>query len=119
GLVGTLLVVSLFVLLGWGLLRVSLRTADPLMRITAMAVFMWIIGQAAVNVSVVIQLLPVIGVPLPFVSYGGSALVANLIAAGLVLAFARQEPGAAEALAWRRGRRRSLSILARRSGGHP
>ena len=117
GLVGSLLVVGLFVLLGWGLLRVSLRTDDALMRVTSMAVFMWIIGQAAVNVSVVIQLLPVIGVPLPYVSYGGSALVANLIAAGLVLAFARQEPGAADALAWRRGRRRPLSILARRSGG--
>ncbi|SMY12562.1 cell division-specific peptidoglycan biosynthesis regulator FtsW [Brevibacterium jeotgali] len=119
GLVGSLLVVGLFILLGWGLLRVSLRAADPLMRITSMAVFMWIIGQAAVNVAVVIQLLPVIGVPLPYVSYGGSALIANLIAAGLVLAFARQEPGAADALAWRRSRRRPLSILARRSGGRP
>lgn len=117
GLVGTLLVVGLFVMLGWGLLRVSLRAKDPLMRITSMAVFMWVIGQAAVNISVVIQLLPVIGVPLPYVSYGGSALVANLIAAGLILAFARQEPGAADALAWRRGRRRPLPILARRSGG--
>jgi cell division protein FtsW len=104
--------------LGWGLLRVSLRTRDPLMRVTTVAVFMWIIGQAAVNVSVVVKLLPVIGVPLPFVSYGGSALVANLLAAGVVLAFARQEPGARDALRPRR-RRRSLSILARTPGGRP
>jgi cell division protein FtsW len=81
-----------------------------------MAVFMWIIGQAAVNIAVVVKLLPVIGVPLPYVSYGGSALVANLMAAGVVLAFARQEPGAREALR-RRRRRRSLSVLARTPGG--
>ncbi|WP_332839700.1 FtsW/RodA/SpoVE family cell cycle protein [Brevibacterium yomogidense] len=117
GLVGTLLVVGLFAVLGWGLLRVSLRTRDGLMRVTAMAVFMWVIGQAVVNVAVVVKLLPVIGVPLPYVSYGGSALVANLMAAGIVLAFARQEPGAAEALTLRRSRPRPLSILARRSGG--
>jgi cell division protein FtsW len=118
GLAGTLLVIALFAALGWGLLRVSLRTRDPLMRVTTVAVFMWIIGQAAVNVSVVVKLLPVIGVPLPFVSYGGSALVANLLAAGVVLAFARQEPGARDALRPRR-RRRSLSILARTPGGRP
>src|SRR5699024_1694037 len=116
GLAGTLLVIALFVALAWGLLRVSLRARDPLMRVTTMAVFMWIIGQAAVNISVVVKVLPVIGVPLPFVSYGGSALVANLLAAGVVLAFARQEPGAKEALRPRR-RRRSLSILARTPGG--
>jgi cell division protein FtsW len=116
GLAGTLLVIALFVLLGWGLLRVALRAEDPLMRITTMAVFMWIIGQAAVNIAVVVKLLPVIGVPLPYVSYGGSALVANLMAAGVVLAFARQEPGAREALR-RRRRRRSLSVLARTPGG--
>ena len=116
GLAGTLLVIALFVLLGWGLLRVALRAEDPLMRITTMAVFMWIIGQAAVNIAVVVKLLPVIGVPLPYVSYGGSALVANLMAAGVVLAFARQEPGAREALRRRRPRR-SLSVLARTPGG--
>src|SRR5699024_12328137 len=83
GLVGTLRVIGLFTVLGWALLRVSLRTGDGLMRVTTMAVFMWIIGQAVVNVAVVVKLLPVIGVPLPYVSYGGSALVANLMAAGI------------------------------------
>src|SRR5699024_2672668 len=100
-------------------LRVRLGTADALMRSTAMAVFMGIIGRAAVDVSVGVQLLPVIGVPLPLVALRGLALVAHRVAARRVLLVARHEPGAAAPLAWRRGRRRSLSTLARRSGGHP
>ena len=53
----------------------------------------WIIGQAIINIGAVIGLLPVIGVPLPLVSAGGSALVTTLLALGMLLSFARNEPG--------------------------
>lgn len=113
GLLGALLVIGLFVLLAIGLTRVIARHPDPFVKITTAAVGAWIIGQAFVNIGVVIGVLPVIGVPLPLVSAGGSSLIATLIALGVVLAFARSEPGAPEALAARRGSvRRSLAVLA-------
>ena len=59
----------------------------------------WIVVQAMINIFVVMRLLPVVGVPLPFLSQGGSALLANLIAVGVLLSAARQEPGAARLLA--------------------
>lgn len=115
GLLGALLVVALFVVLAVGLTRVVTRHPDPFVKITTAAIAAWIIGQAFVNIGVVIGVLPVIGVPLPLVSAGGSSLITTLIALGVVLAFARSEPGAAEAFAARRGSvRRSLAVLAPR-----
>ena len=70
----------------------------------------WLLGQMMINVGMVLALLPVIGIPLPLVSYGGSSLLPTLIALGLVVGFARREPAAARALAQRRvpgGRARS------------
>ena len=70
--------------------------------------------QALVNVMVVLGLLPVLGVPLPFLSYGGSALLANVVAVGILVACAREEP---DAKAWLRrrakakGPRRRLSAI--------
>ena len=52
----------------------------------------WIIGQAVVNIAVVVGLLPVIGVPLPLISYGGTALIMVLAALGVVLSFSRTDP---------------------------
>jgi len=63
-------------------------------------------SQMIINVGMVLALLPVIGIPLPFVSYGGSALVPSLVAIGLLVGFARAEPEAAAALRQRRGERR-------------
>ncbi len=112
GLVGTLLVLALFALLALAMLRVMRRHPDPFVRVTTGAVLCWVIGQAMVNVAVVIGLLPVIGVPLPLVSAGGSALVTTLVAIGVVVSFARSEPGAREALAARPGVvRRSLAVI--------
>jgi cell division protein FtsW len=73
----------------------------------------WLIGQMIVNVGMVLALLPVIGIPLPLVSYGGSGLVPTLAALGLLVGFARREPEAAAALAARR-RRASTGLMARR-----
>jgi cell division protein FtsW len=72
----------------------------------------WIVVQAIVNIGAVIGLLPVIGVPLPLVSSGGSSLVTTMLALGMLLSFARREPGCAEALAARPSVvRRSLAVL--------
>ena len=77
----------------------------------------WILTQAVINMGAVIGLLPVIGVPLPLVSSGGSALMATLFALGMLLSFARGEPGCREALAARPGVvRRSLAVMAMRRG---
>src|SRR5699024_2141846 len=88
GLIGTLAVVALFALIALGLIRASLISRNRATRILGATVLAWIVGQALINMGVVTTLLPVIGVPLPLVSYGGSSLVATLTGIGIVLAFA-------------------------------
>ncbi|HEY0217410.1 MAG TPA: putative lipid II flippase FtsW [Cellulomonas sp.] len=114
GLIGTLLVLVLFALLAFAMFRVIARHTDPFAQIATGGIAAWIIGQALVNMGVVVGLLPVIGVPLPLVSAGGSALITTLGALGVVVSFARTEPGAAEALAARPSVvRRSLAVIGR------
>ncbi len=92
-----------------------LRHDDLFVKIATSGVLAWVVGQGMVNIAVVLGLLPVIGVPLPLVSAGGSALITTLAALGLVLSFARQEPGADDALAARAGVvRRSLAVVGSR-----
>lgn len=99
GFLGAFLVVLLFATLGAGMVRVIMRHEDPMVKITTAAIAAWVIGQAIFNIGVVTRIFPVIGVPLPLVSAGGSALIATMLAIGLVLGFARSEPGAREAFA--------------------
>jgi cell division protein FtsW len=113
GLAGTLLVVALFLAIAYAMTKVALAAADPFVRYACFGVMVWILGQMIINVGMVLALLPVIGVPLPLVSYGGSALVPSLVALGLVIGFARREPEAARALAARK-RQRTVGISARR-----
>lgn len=106
---------ALFGLLAVAMVRVMRRHPDPFARIVTGAICCWIVGQALVNIAVVIGFLPVIGVPLPLVSAGGSALIMTMAGLGVVLAFARTEPGAAQALAARSSvLRRSIAVLGRR-----
>ncbi|MCL1840797.1 MAG: putative lipid II flippase FtsW [Propionibacteriaceae bacterium] len=103
GLVGTLMVIGLFVVLGYAGLRVA-RASDTLFRrVVAAGLTGWLMVQAAVNVLVALELMPVAGVGLPFVSYGGSGLLSGLIAIGVLMALARQEPTAVAALGHRGG----------------
>lgn len=112
GLLGTVLVLSLFAVLGLAMSRVIQRHTDPFVKVTTAAVGCWIVGQAFINIGVVTGLLPVIGVPLPLVSAGGSALITTMAALGMVISFARTEPGAAKALAARGSVvRKSLAVL--------
>ncbi len=118
GLLGTLLVLALFAVLGVAMARVVRRHPDPFVKITTAAVGCWVVGQAFVNIGVVIGVLPVIGIPLPLVSAGGSALVTTMAALGMVIGFARTEPGAAQALAARGSVvKRSLAVVGRGAGG--
>ncbi len=102
GLIGTLLVVGLFATIAYAAIKVAMRSDDPFVRYMSFGIVVWLLGQMMINVGMVLALLPVIGIPLPLVSYGGSALVPSLVALGLLIGFARREPEAAAALATRR-----------------
>jgi len=90
GLIGSLVVIGLFALLIASLLRVMFRSQDTFARVATVGVIVWITSQSAVNISVVLGILPVLGVPLPLISAGGSSLIATLAGIGLVLAFERE-----------------------------
>lgn len=104
GLVGTLSVLLLFGLLAFAVFRLSRTTKSAFVRVAAAGVGAWLILQAVVNIGAVLGLLPITGVPLPLVSYGGSSLIPTLVALGMLMAFARDEPEARRAL-----RRRSTA----------
>ncbi|MBC7593902.1 MAG: putative lipid II flippase FtsW [Kineosporiaceae bacterium] len=108
GLIGTFVVIILFGLLAYSGVRIATRTKDPFVRYSAAGITIWVITQAAVNIAMVLGLLPVIGIPLPLISYGGSSLLVTLVALGLLVNFAKTEPGAKRALAASRKRRGSL-----------
>jgi cell division protein FtsW len=101
GLVGTLCVTLLYGALAFAGLRIARRVPDPFSRLAATAITAWIVVQAVVNIGAVIGVLPITGVPLPLVSAGLSSLLVTLIALGMLMSFARLEPGAREALAAR------------------
>lgn len=85
GLVGGLIVVGLFAALLWRGVRAGLRAPDPFGRFLAWGFAVLIALQAFLNISVAIALVPTKGIPLPFLSYGGSSLVASLVACGVLL----------------------------------
>jgi cell division protein FtsW len=91
GLIGALVVLALFIVLAIAFVRVIRSTKDNFVRITTAGVMVWVIGQAFVNIAVVLGVLPVLGVPLPLISAGGSALIATLLGIGIVLSFAREK----------------------------
>jgi cell division protein FtsW len=99
GLVGTLCVSLLYGGLAYAGLRIARRVEDTFVRLAAAGATVWIVGQAIVNIGAVIGLIPITGVPLPLVSAGLSSLVTTMIALGMLMSFARREPGAAQALA--------------------
>ncbi|WP_109474366.1 putative lipid II flippase FtsW [Ornithinimicrobium cavernae] len=112
GLPGTLTVMLLFVVIAYACYRIVVTSKDFFVRIAACGIMVWLVAQAMLNIGSVIGMLPIIGVPLPLVSSGGSALVAALIGMGILLALARSLPGASAAL---RGRpsllRRTLAVV--------
>jgi cell division protein FtsW len=122
GVVGCLVVLALFGVLAYTGLRIARRVGEPVAtsrpsrgqpaaqrlertlqadrfrRLAATGVTAWLVGQTVINVGGVVGLLPITGLPLPFISAGGSALVVTLAAVGMLASFARSEPAAARAL---------------------
>lgn len=107
GLLGSLLVLCLYAALIYAIIRVALKTKDDFSRFVSAAIACWFIAQIAVNIGSATSLVPVIGVTLPFISYGGSSLLANLIAVGYVLGVARRTPEIAEGIKANRVRKLS------------
>jgi cell division protein FtsW len=98
GLLGTLLVLALYAALIYSILRIAIKTKDDFSRYATAGIACWFIAQVVVNVGSVTSVIPVVGVTLPFISYGGSSLLANLIAVGFVLSVARRTPEIAEGI---------------------
>ena len=92
GFVGTLTVLLLFVVIAWSLLCVALRIRDRYTSMVLVCITVWIVGQALVNIGVVVGVFPVLGVPMPYVSAGGSSMVMCLSAAGVAVALMRAQP---------------------------
>ncbi|GAA1669665.1 putative lipid II flippase FtsW [Glycomyces endophyticus] len=98
GVVGCLVILALFAVLVYTGFRIARRSDDPFRSLVAAGVTIWIAGQAFINIGGVLGLIPMTGVPLPFISDGGTALVVVLAAVGMLAGFARAEPDAAQAL---------------------
>lgn len=92
GLIGTLMIILLYLGLVFCCVRIMMRTADRFIALTTGAIMVWLMGQAMINIAMVTGFLPVIGIPLPLISYGGSSLITSLVAIGVLIAFARQTP---------------------------
>ncbi|HEX4090017.1 MAG TPA: putative lipid II flippase FtsW [Trebonia sp.] len=101
GLVGTLCVTALYGGLAWAGLRVARRAPDTFSRLASAAITAWIVLQAVVNIGAVIGVFPITGVPLPLVSQGLSSVLVTMVGLGMLMSFARREPGASQALAAR------------------
>jgi cell division protein FtsW len=99
GLIGTLCVTILYGGLAYAGLRIARRVQDTFSQLAAGAITVWLITQAMVNIGAVIGVLPITGVPLPLISQGLSSLLVTMAALGMLMSFARSEPGARQALA--------------------
>ena len=94
GLVGALIVLAGFGAFSWAGFRIAAREKDPFTRFLAIGITCWVLAQAVINIGGVVDALPVTGIPLPFISYGGSSLVLVLVAAGLLFGIARRQSAA-------------------------
>jgi cell division protein FtsW len=112
GLVGAALVIGAYAAFAYAGLRVALRCRDPFGKRLAAGLTLLVCGQAAINLAAVMGLAPLTGIPLPFVSYGGSSLVVALAAVGILLNIAVDRGGQATARVPNRGRRDGRSRAA-------
>ncbi|THG33462.1 FtsW/RodA/SpoVE family cell cycle protein [Naasia lichenicola] len=92
GLIGAVVVLALFVVLAVGFVRTIGGTSDGFARVATGGIMGWVLTQALLNIGVVLGIFPVLGVPLPLISSGGSSLVSTMVAIGIALSFARRLP---------------------------
>ena len=121
GLIGTLTVLALFVMVAYQGYRIAIMAPDTFSGLLAAGITTWLVVQACINMMVVTALLPVTGIPLPFISYGGSALIINLVAVGILLSISRETTQTGSMLdavfgVGRRDRRAHLPRAGRRKG---
>ncbi len=121
GLVGTLTVVALFVVIAYQGYRIAITAPDTFSGLLACGITTWLVVQALINMMVVTALMPVTGIPLPFISAGGSALTINLVAVGILLSISREtsQTGSLRDAVFgigRRDRRAHLPRAGRRAG---
>jgi cell division protein FtsW len=121
GLIGTLTVLALFVMVAYQGYRIAITAPDTFSGLLAAGITTWLVAQACINMMVVTALLPVTGIPLPFISYGGSALIINLVAVGILLSISRETTQTGSMLdavfgVGRRDRRAHLPRAGRRKG---
>ncbi|NDA80623.1 MAG: cell division protein FtsW [Actinobacteria bacterium] len=94
GLLGTTIVLAAFFMIAWAGIKVAISTRDAFSRYAVAGVTIWIIAQASINIGSVTGVFPVVGLPLPLVSYGGSALISSMVGLAFILGVARREPEA-------------------------
>lgn len=90
GMIGCTVLVLLFFVLGWRGFMVAKRAPDPFGRLLATGITSWFIFQAFINIAAISALIPLTGVPLPFISYGGSSLIFAMAGMGILLNISRQ-----------------------------
>ena len=90
GFIGAILVIALFAVYGWRGLRAAFSAPDGFGRLLALGITVMVLSQALINFAVVLGMVPTKGIPLPFVSYGGSSLLVMLLATGVLLNISRQ-----------------------------
>lgn len=98
GTIGCLAVIGLFGLFVYTGLRIAMRSVDPFLRLLTAGATCWVFGQAMINIGYVVGLLPVTGLQLPLVSYGGTSTAITLLMFGIIASAARHEPEAIAAL---------------------
>jgi cell division protein FtsW len=111
GFLGCLVVVCLYGVLAYAGFRIARRSTDRFIQLASVAITVWLVGQAAMNMGYVVGILPVTGVTLPLISAGGTSLVLTLFIVGLLARFARTEPAAVEELARQQRSRLSRLLL--------
>jgi cell division protein FtsW len=121
GLIGTLTVVALFVIIAYQGYRIAINAPDTFSGLVACGITTWLVVQACINMAVVTALMPVTGIPLPFISAGGSALTINLAAVGILLSISRETTQTGSLLdavfgVGRRDRRARVPRAGRRAG---
>jgi cell division protein FtsW len=113
GMIATVLLLLAFFAILWSMFHIAFVSTDKFAKITTYCIMIWIFGEAMLNIGVVLGVAPVIGVPLPFISAGGTSLIVTLMAVGIVMSFARQLDEVKSAM----GTRKSLGIFFKRYFG--
>ncbi len=91
GFIGAVALILIFVLIVVRMIRIALRSQDPFAKLSVFGIASWITIQALVNMAAMTATIPITGIPLPFISYGGTALVVTLVASGIVLGISRRQ----------------------------